>query len=98
MRRPPPIRRPPTPPRGGAAGRLQQATAPEASSERLQKALASAGLGSRREMEEWIAQGRVQVNGETAMIGSKVGRGGVGKGRGRRVELRFADKRPRLRA
>jgi len=68
-----PIRRSPTAAKGRAAARLQQATAPEAASERLQKALASAGLGSRREMEEWIAEGRVQVNGETATIGSKVG-------------------------
>ncbi|MDP2252921.1 MAG: S4 domain-containing protein, partial [Thiobacillus sp.] len=81
---------------GRAASRLQQATAPEASSERLQKALASAGLGSRREMEEWIAQGRVQVNGETALIGSKVGAGDVVKVSGRRVYLRFEDKRTRI--
>ena len=81
---------------GRAASRLQQATAPEAPSERLQKALASAGLGSRREMEEWIAQGRVQVNGETAMIGSKVGPGDVVKVSGRRVYLRFDEKRTRI--
>ena len=68
-----PIRRSPNAPMGRAASRLQQAIAPEAPSERLQKALATAGLGSRREMEEWIAEGRVQVNGETATIGMKVG-------------------------
>lgn len=32
---------------------------------RLHKFLASAGVGSRRICEEWIAEGRVQVNGET---------------------------------
>jgi len=32
--------------------------------ERLQKVLASAGIGSRRTCEAWIAQGRVRVNGE----------------------------------
>src|SRR5574340_888192 len=91
-----PIRRSPKVPMGRAASRLQQATAPEAPSERLHKALASAGLGSRREMEEWIAEGRVQVNGETATIGSKVGPRDIIKVSGRRVYLRFEDKRTRI--
>lgn len=38
-------------------------------SERLQKLLSQAGLGSRREMERWIDEGLVQVNGETAKLG-----------------------------
>lgn len=38
-------------------------------SERLQKILSQAGLGSRREMERWIEAGLVQVNGTTAKIG-----------------------------
>ncbi|MFN3715269.1 MAG: S4 domain-containing protein, partial [Thiobacillus sp.] len=68
-----PIRRARAVPKGRAAARLAQATAPEAPAERLQKALATAGIGSRREMETWIAEGRVQVNGEAATLGSKVG-------------------------
>ena len=40
---------------------------------KLQKALAQAGLGSRREMEELVRAGRVTVNGETARIGARVG-------------------------
>jgi 23S rRNA pseudouridine2605 synthase len=40
--------------------------------ERLQKALAQIGLGSRREMEGWIAAGRVTVNGEVATLGMRV--------------------------
>lgn len=39
------------------------------SSERLQKILSQAGLGSRREMEKWIERGAVQVNGVVAKIG-----------------------------
>jgi len=41
--------------------------------ERLQKALASAGIGSRRACEEWITQGRVRVNGLVVTeLGTKV--------------------------
>ena len=39
--------------------------------ERLQKLLSSAGLCSRRTAEQWIAAGRVTVNGMTASVGSK---------------------------
>jgi 23S rRNA pseudouridine2605 synthase len=40
--------------------------------ERLQKYLASAGVGSRRHCEELIAAGRVRVNGVTATLGQSV--------------------------
>ncbi|MDR0703379.1 MAG: rRNA pseudouridine synthase [Planctomycetaceae bacterium] len=39
---------------------------------RLQKILAVAGLGSRRQCEELIEQGRVEVNGSIARLGCKV--------------------------
>ncbi|TDO96445.1 23S rRNA pseudouridine(2605) synthase RluB [Marinomonas balearica] len=40
--------------------------------EKLQKVLARAGLGSRREMETRIREGRVVVNGEVATLGDRV--------------------------
>ncbi|MFV8817090.1 23S rRNA pseudouridine(2605) synthase RluB [Haliea sp. E17] len=40
--------------------------------EKLQKVLARTGLGSRREMERWIEEGRVAVNGRTAALGDRV--------------------------
>jgi 23S rRNA pseudouridine2605 synthase len=39
--------------------------------ERLQKILARHGLGSRREIERWIAEGRVTVNHQPAKIGAQ---------------------------
>jgi 23S rRNA pseudouridine2605 synthase len=39
---------------------------------RLQKTLAEAGLGSRREIEGWIREGRVRVNGALAKLGDRV--------------------------
>ncbi|MBB3168113.1 23S rRNA pseudouridine2605 synthase [Simiduia aestuariiviva] len=45
----------------------------QASDEKLQKVLARAGLGSRREMERLIESGRVEVNGKTAALGDRVG-------------------------
>lgn len=41
--------------------------------EKLQKVLARAGLGSRREMEKAIVEGRVSVDGKTATLGDRVG-------------------------
>ena len=40
--------------------------------ERLQKHLAGLGLASRRAVEEWIAAGRVTVDGEIARLGMRV--------------------------
>ena len=42
---------------------------------RLQKALAEMGHGSRRQIEQWIADGRVLVNGEPARLGQRLEHG-----------------------
>ncbi|MCQ2993938.1 23S rRNA pseudouridine(2605) synthase RluB [Pseudomonas syringae] len=40
--------------------------------EKLQKVLARIGVGSRRDVEAWISQGRIKVNGKDATLGQRV--------------------------
>jgi len=51
---------------------MDKQPASKAEGEKLQKVLARAGFGSRRELEEWIAEGRVKVNGKQAKLGDRV--------------------------
>ena len=66
--------------------------------ERLQKVLAQAGIGSRREMEEWIGNGRVTVNGTVATLGVRVSEGDRVQidGRNVRLELEAEPALPRV--
>ncbi|MEY4592319.1 MAG: ribosomal large subunit pseudouridine synthase [Pseudomonadota bacterium] len=65
--------------------------------ERLHKILAQAGIGSRREMEEWIVSGRINVNGEPAVVGQLVNPGDRVKVNGRLVNLNMSSNRlPRV--
>jgi len=58
--------------------------------EKIQKVLAQAGVGSRRAMEEWIAAGRVTVNGEPATLGMRVVEGDVLRADNRTVHVKSA--------
>lgn len=41
-------------------------------SEKIQKVLANAGVGSRRQVEAWIQEGRITINGKLATIGERM--------------------------
>lgn len=81
----------------GGRGRIRPAGEPAAvETTKLQKVLADAGHGSRREIEQWIADGRVIVNGEPAHLGQRVGAGDKVRVNGRLVNLKFSARLPRV--
>ncbi|MDF0732266.1 pseudouridine synthase [Pseudomonas entomophila] len=51
---------------------LQETQPIPPSGEKLQKVLARIGVGSRRDVEAWISQGRIKVNGVEATLGQRV--------------------------
>jgi 23S rRNA pseudouridine2605 synthase len=66
------------------------------SGEKLHKVLASSGVGSRRQVEEWIRQGRVTVDGRTAHVGERIEPGQEVRVDGRRIELADAGRPGRV--
>ncbi len=65
-------------------------------SPKLHKVLAQAGLGSRLEMEDMIADGHITVNGEKAHVGQRVQWGDEVKIQGKLLQLRIQPPRARV--
>jgi 23S rRNA pseudouridine2605 synthase len=65
-------------------------------SQKLQKVLAQAGLGSRREMEVLIAAGKVLVNGVAAGLGDRVTSDDEVKVGRRHIRFKLSQKLPRV--
>ncbi len=65
-------------------------------SEKLQKVLAAAGYGSRRELEKWISEGRIRVNGKVATLGDRVSSDDTVQVDGKRARLPAQDRRIRV--
>ena len=55
-----------------AAGDDKWVLAADPDAPKLHKVLAQSGVGSRRDLEQWIVEGRVSVNGEPAHVGQRV--------------------------
>ncbi|MBA4142995.1 MAG: pseudouridine synthase [Nitrosospira sp.] len=64
--------------------------------QKLQKLLAQAGLGSRREMEELIADGQVTINGKVAHIADRAGPEDVVRVGKRVIHFRSGKRLPRV--
>ena len=79
-----------------AAGEVGPPREPAGVDFKLQKLLAEAGLGSRRDMEEAILAGRVSVSGKIAGIGTRVDRGAVVRVDGKQVKIRTGRETPEV--
>ena len=70
--------------------------APEADAPKLHKVLAQSGVGSRRDLEQMIAEGRVTVNGQPAHTGQRISFGDKIAVDGKPVKVRIAPPPPRV--
>jgi 23S rRNA pseudouridine2605 synthase len=62
---------------------------PEPDAPKLQKVLAQAGVGSRRDIEQMIEDGRIEVNDQVAHIGQRISFGDRIKVAGRPIKVRI---------
>lgn len=58
--------------------------------QRIQKVLAQMGLGSRRQIEQWIAEERVQINGKTAVLGQTISQSDKIRANGKLVDIKHS--------
>jgi 23S rRNA pseudouridine2605 synthase len=70
--------------------------APEPDAPKLQKVLAQAGIGSRRDIEDMIADGKIEVNGEVAHIGQRISFGDNVRVAGKPIRIRISPPPPRI--
>ena len=64
--------------------------------EKLQKVLARAGFGSRRQIERWIEEGRITVDNMPATLGARISPGQLIRVDGRAVPTHVFDSQPRV--
>lgn len=58
--------------------------------QRIQKVLAQMGLGSRRQIEQWITEGRIQINGQTAILGQTISQSDKIRANGKLVDIKHS--------
>jgi 23S rRNA pseudouridine2605 synthase len=70
--------------------------APDPDAPKLQKVLAQAGIGSRRDMEQLVQEGRITVNGEPAHVGQRISFGDQLRIDGKPIKARIVPPPPRV--
>jgi len=81
---------------GESAIPAKRVLAAEPDAPKLHKVLAQSGIGSRRDMEQLITDGKVTVNGEVAHTGQRISFGDEVRVAGRVVKLRIASSPARV--
>ena len=81
---------------GELAAPAKRVLAAESDAPKLHKVLAQAGVGSRRDLEQMVVEGRVTVNGEVAHTGQRVSFGDRIQVDGKPVRYRIAPPPPRV--
>lgn len=79
-----------------AEGETKRVLAADVDAPKLQKVLAQSGIGSRRDIEEWIAEGKIEVNGEVAHVGQRISFGDRVRVNGKDVRIRISPPNPRI--
>ena len=69
---------------------------PEPDAPKLQKVLAQSGVGSRRDIEKMIEDGRIEVNDQVAHIGQRISHGDRVKVAGKPIKVRIAPPAARI--
>jgi 23S rRNA pseudouridine2605 synthase len=69
---------------------------PQAETPKLHKVLAQSGLGSRLDMETFIREGRITVNGRAAHVGQRIQTGDQIRFDGRPIRYQMAEPAPRV--
>ena len=87
---------PAEPTEAGAVPPQRRVLGAEPEAPKLQKVLAQSGVGSRRDLEQMIAEGRIAVNGQPAHVGQRVKAGDRITLDGKPVRVRITPPPPRV--
>lgn len=78
------------------AAQHKRVLSPEPDAPKLHKVLAQAGVGSRRDLEQMILDGRVTVNDEPAHVGQRISFGDQVRVEGKLIKVRISPPPPRV--